>query len=69
MGKFWCLKHGGEEYRERQNKARDHWQPQQSVQKGKLVYKGVEVTHAANAHCVHTDFSKSMVFYTHIQTP
>lgn len=65
MGKFWCLKHSGEDIGNGRIKRR----PQQSVRKGKLVYKGVEVTYTANAHCAHTDFSKSMVFYTHIQTP
>jgi hypothetical protein len=68
MGKFWCLKHGGEDIGNGRIKHAiigSH----KSVQKGELVYKGVEVTHAANAHCAHTDFGKSIVFYTHTQTP
>ena len=49
MGKFWCLKHGGED-----------------IGNGRIKHA---IIGSHNAHCAHTDFSKSMVFYTHIQTP
>jgi len=64
MGKFWCLKHGGEDIGNGRMKRR----PRHSVRKGKLVYKGVEVTYCKRPLRSYR-FCKSMVFYTHIQTP